>query len=245
MESLKTFCENGREYHIVAAGSLLGIAHHKGVSFPVGKVDLMNLYPLSFREFLNAIGEEKLSEALLTGDFSLIDMFADRYLFWLKNYLYIGGMPEVVESFVSDRDYKLVREKQDAITAFYREDFGNRIEGVELERVRLVWDSIPIQLANKNRRFFFGKMKKGARASEYETAIQWLIDYGVVKKINMVSEPRLPLKAYMKMSSFKLFLLDVGLLGALSEIPAKAIIDGDDAFVEFKGWLPNSMCFRN
>ncbi len=235
LESLKTFCEVGREYHIVAAGSLLGIAHHKGVSFPVGKVDLMNLYPLSYREFLNAIGEEKLSATLLTGDFSLIDMFADRYLFWLKNYIYIGGMPEVVESFVSDKDYKLVREKQKAITAFYREDFGNHIEGIELERVRLVWDSIPIQLAKENRRFFFGKMKKGARASEYETAIQWLLDYGVVRKINMVSEPRLPLKAYMKMSSFKLFLLDVGLLGALSEIPAKAIIEGDDAFVEFKG----------
>ena len=235
LESLKAFCEDGRNYHLIAAGSLLGRAHHKGVSYPVGKVDLMNLYPLSYREFLNAVGEEKLAEALSTGDFSLTDTFSDRYLFWLKNYLYIGGMPEVVSDFLKHRDYESVREKQDAITAFYRGDFGNHIEGNELEKVCLVWDSIPLQLAKKNKKFFFGKMKKGARASEYETAVQWLVDYGVVRKVSMVSEPHLPLKAYINFSSFKLFLVDVGLLGALSAMPAEAVIDGDDAFVEFKG----------
>ena len=195
----------------------------------------MNLYPLSYREFLNAVGEEKLAEALSTGDFSLTDTFSDRYLFWLKNYLYIGGMPEVVSDFLKHRDYESVREKQDAITAFYRGDFGNHIEGNELEKVCLVWDSIPLQLAKENKKFFFGKMKKGARASEYETAVQWLVDYGVVRKVNMVNEPHLPLKAYINFSSFKLFLVDVGLLGALSAMPAEAVIDGDDAFVEFKG----------
>ncbi len=235
LESLKAFCEDGKDYHVIAAGSLLGVAHHSGVSFPVGKVDILHLQPLSYREFLAAIGEKQLATLLKTKDYSLIDSFSDRYLFWLKNYYYIGGMPEVVESFRLRKDYKEVRTKQEAILTFYEADFGRHVKERDLERIRLVWKAIPLQLAKENRKFFFGQIKKGSRSSEYEIAIQWLEDCGLIHKVYMVNEPHLPLKAYMVLSSFKLFLVDVGLLGAMSNMPAEAIIDGNNAFVEFKG----------
>ncbi len=235
LESLKAFCEDGSDYHLIAAGSLLGVAHHSGVSFPVGKVDLLHIQPLSYREFLTALGEDKLVTALNTKDYSLIDCFSDRYLFLLKNYYYIGGMPEVVESFRLRKDYKEVRAKQQTILTFYEGDFGNHIEGKDLERTRLVWNAIPLQLAKENRKFFFGQIKKGTRSSEYEMAIQWLLDCGLIHKVNMVNEPHLPLKSYINLSSFKLFLVDIGLLGAMADMPVEAIIDEDSAFVEFKG----------
>ena len=235
LESLKAFCEDGSDYHLIAAGSLLGVAHHSGVSFPVGKVDLLHIQPLSYREFLTALGEDKLVTALKTKDYSLIDCFSDRYLFLLKNYYYIGGMPEVVESFRLRKDYKEVRAKQQTILTFYEGDFGNHIEGKDLERTRLVWNAIPSQLAKENRKFFFGQIKKGTRSSEYEMAIQWLLDCGLIHKVNMVNEPHLPLKSYINLSSFKLFLVDIGLLGAMADMPVEAIIDGDSSFVEFKG----------
>jgi len=235
LESLKAFCEDGKDYHLIAAGSLLGVAHHAGVSFPVGKVDLMHLHPLSYREFLSAIGEDQLANILRTKDYSLIDDFADRYLFWLRNYYYIGGMPEVVDSFRLRKDYQEVRVKQETILAFYEADFGRHIKGRDLERTRLVWKAIPLQLAKENKKFFFGQIKKGARSSEYEIAIQWLEDCGLIHKVYMVNEPHLPLKSYINLSSFKLFLVDVGLLGAMSNMPVDAIINGNSAFVEFKG----------
>lgn len=235
LESLKAFCEDGKEYHIIAAGSLLGVAHHAGVSFPVGKVDLIHIQPLSYREFLRAIGEEQLASLLNTKDYSLIDSFSDRYLFWLRNYYYLGGMPEVVDSFRLRKDYREAREKQKAILAFYEADFGRHIKGKDLERTRLVWKAIPLQLAKENRKFFFGQIKKGTRSSEYEIAIQWLEDCGLIHKVYMVNEPHLPLGSYINLSSFKLFLVDVGLLGAMSNMPADAIINGNTAFVEFKG----------
>lgn len=237
LESLKYFCEEASEYHVIAAGSLLGVAIHKGVSYPVGKVDLLDLYPLSFREFLCAMGEKPLSDALVTKDYTLIDNFSDKYLFWLKNYYYTGGMPAVVEAFRIQKDYVEVRQIQSDIVRQYEGDFGKHVDTKTLPRIRMVWDSIPMQLAKENKKFFFGQIKKGARSSEYEIAIQWLMDCGLVYKVSRVNEPRMPLKAYRSMNAYKLFVLDVGLLGALSELTAESIIEGNDIFVQFKGAL--------
>ncbi len=237
LESLKYFCEEASEYHVVAAGSLLGVAIHEDVSYPVGKVDLIDLYPLNFREFLCAVDEKGLSDALGTKDYELIDNFSEKYLFWLKNYYYTGGMPAVVESFRLNHDYAEVRHIQSDIVRQYEGDFGKHIDKHSLPRIRQVWDSIPMQLAKENKKFFFGKIKKGARSSDYEIAIQWLQDCGLIYKVSRVNEPHMPLKAYKSMNVYKLFMLDVGLLGALSELEAETILDGNDMFVEFKGAL--------
>ena len=237
LESLKYFCEEAPQYHVVAAGSLLGVTIHEGVSYPVGKVDLLDLFSLNFREFLYAMEEQGLADALETKDYTLIDNFSDKYLFWLKNYYYTGGMPAVVDAFRMHRDYAEVRQIQNDIVRQYEGDFGKHIDTHTLPRIRLVWDSVPMQLAKENKKFFFGQIKKGARSSEYELAIQWLVDCGLVYKVNRVNEPNMPLKAYKSMNAYKLFLLDVGLLGALSELEAESILDGNDIFVEFKGAL--------
>lgn len=237
LESLKYFCEEAPQYHIVAAGSLLGVAIHEGVSYPVGKVDLLDLYPLNFREFLCAMGENALSDALATKDYTIIDNFSEKYLFWMKNYYYVGGMPGVVEEFRMHKDYNEVRQIQSDIVRQYEGDFGKHIDAKTLPRIRMVWDSIPMQLAKENKKFFFGQIKKGARSSDYEIAIQWLIDCGLIYKVNRVNEPHMPLKAYKSMNAYKLFMLDVGLLGALSELTAESILEGNDIFVEFKGAL--------
>lgn len=237
LESLKYFCEEAPEYHVVVAGSLLGVAIHDGVSYPVGKVDILDLYPFNFREFLFAMDEGTLSEALDTKDYTLIDNFSDKYLFWLKNYYYIGGMPAVVDAFRMHKDYGEVRQIQNDIVRQYEGDFGKHIDSHTLPRIRMVWDSIPIQLAKENKKFFFGQIKKGARSSEYEIAIQWLIDCGLVYKVSRVNEPHMPLKAYKSMNAYKLFLIDVGLLGAMSELEAESILEGNDIFIEFKGAL--------
>ena len=237
LESLKYFCEEAPEYHVVAAGSLLGVAIHEGISYPVGKVDMLDLYPLNFREFLCAMGEEALSDALNTKDYPLIDIFSGKYLFWLKNYYYTGGMPAVVEAFRVEKDYAEVRRIQSEIVRQYEGDFGKHIDAKTLPRIRMVWDSIPMQLAKENKKFFFGQIKKGARSTDFEIAIQWLLDCGLVYKVNRVNELHMPLKAYMNMSAYKLFMLDVGLLGALSELPVETILEGNDIFIGFKGAL--------
>ncbi|MBO5209758.1 MAG: ATP-binding protein [Lachnospiraceae bacterium] len=237
LEALKYFCENAPEYAVVAAGSLLGVAMHSGVSFPVGKVDLLELHPMNYREFLLAMGEQQLTELLLADDYQLISDFSDKYIFWLKNYYYVGGMPEAVSYFSEHKDYDEVRKIQNAILEQYEGDFGKHTGVNELPRIRMVWNSIPLQLAKENRKFFFGKIKEGARAKDFEVAIEWLQDCGLVKKVYKVSKPAMPLKAYMEFSSFKLFMLDVGLLGALSELNAESILEGNDIFVEFKGAL--------
>ncbi|MGN0376132.1 MAG: ATP-binding protein [Suilimivivens sp.] len=237
LESLKYFCEEAPEYHVVSAGSLLGVAIHEGVSYPVGKVDILDLYPLNFREFLCAMEEKGLSDALATKDYTLIDNFSDKYLFWMKNYYYTGGMPAVVDAFRTHRDYQEVRQIQSDIVRQYEGDFGKHVDARTLPRIRMVWDAIPVQLAKDNRKFFFGQMKKGARSSDFEIAIQWLLDCGLIYKVSRVNEPRMPLKAYKSMNAYKLFMLDVGLLGALSELTAESILEGNDIFVEFKGAL--------
>lgn len=235
LESLKYFCEDANEYHVIAAGSLLGVAVHENVSFPVGKVDMLDLYPFSFREFLLAMDEKSLVMALDSKDFSIIDNFSDKFLFWLKNYYYIGGMPAVVDSFRRHKDYVKTRQIQKDILRQYEQDFGKHVDAKNLPRIRMVWQSIPIQLAKENKKFFFGQIKKGARSSDFEIAIQWLMDSGLIYKVNRVNEPHMPLKAYINMSAYKLFILDIGLLGALSDLPAKTILEKDEIFVEFKG----------
>lgn len=233
--SLKYFCEDAPEYAIIAAGSLLGVAIHKGVSFPVGKVDTLELHPLCFREFLSAVGEEGLVSLLDNKDTALMEVFQDKYIDWLKKYYFIGGMPEVVATFIDNKDFSEVRYLQKRIIELYEDDFSKHTTENELPRIRMVWNSIPMQLAKENKKFFFGKIKEGARAKDFELAIEWLQDCGLIKKVYNVSKPAMPLKAYIEFSAFKLYLLDVGLLGAMSELDAKSILQGNTIFTEFKG----------
>lgn len=235
--ALKYFYENAPEYSIVAAGSLLGVAIHKGVSFPVGKVDTLELYPLNFREFLLAVGEEGLEKLIATMNKPLLDAYRDKYVDWLKKYYFIGGMPEVVATFVDNKDFAEVRALQKNIIEMYEKDFSKHTTENELPRIRMVWNSIPMQLAKENKKFFFGKIKEGARAKDFEIAIEWLQDCGLIHKVYKVNKPAIPLKAYIDFSAFKLFLLDVGLLGALSDLDARTILEGSKVFVEFKGAL--------
>ena len=236
-ETLKYFCEDAPEYHVMVAGSLLGVALHKGISYPVGKVDLLDLHPLSFREYLYAVGEKSLSDAIQAKDYSVIDLFSEKYISHLKNYYFVGGMPGVVDVFRQDSDYQGARKVQRDIIAQYRGDFGKHADARELPKINMVWDSIPMQLAKENKKFFFGKMKQGARSGDFEVAIQWLLDSGLVHKVHRVNEPRVPLAAYKDFSAYKLFFLDVGLLGAMSELDAQTILEGNRLFVEFKGAL--------
>ena len=235
LESLKYFCENAPEYAVIAAGSLLGVAIHKGVSYPVGKVDSFDLYPMNYREFLDAMGEESLSAALIAKDYRTISNFKDKYTFWLKNYYFVGGMPEIVQYFSEHKDYNTVREMQSLILSQYEDDFGKHTETRDLARIRMVWNAIPMQLAKENKKFFFGQVKKGSRSKDYEIAIQWLIDCGLILKVNRVTKPYMPLKSYVDPGVFKLFILDVGLLGAMSELDADTILNGNSIFTEFKG----------
>lgn len=237
LESLKYFNEIANQYHIIAAGSLLGVAIHEGVSFPVGKVDTIQLYPMNFLEFLYAIGKEMLADRIIAGDAKTFDAFSDELIFLLKNYLYIGGMPEVVNFYVKHKNYPEIRKIQNSIINQYTGDFGKHIPIRDIPRVKMVWNAIPMQLAKENKKFFFGKMKKGARSADFEVAIQWLQDAGLIYKVHKVSAPHMPLKAYMDFSAFKIFTLDVGLLGALSDLNAKVIIEKNDIFSEFKGAL--------
>ena len=235
--SLKYFYEKAPEYTIVAAGSLLGVAIHKGVSFPVGKVDTIQLNPMSFREFLMAIGEHELVKLINDKNYQLMSVFRDKYIDWRKKYYYIGGMPEVVSSFVEERDFSEVRYLQKRIIEMYEADFSKHTTERELPRIRMVWNSIPMQLAKENKKFLFGKIKEGARARDFEIAIEWLQDCGLITKVYKVSKPAVPFKAYIDFSSFKLFLLDVGLLSAMSDLDAKSILIKNNILTEFKGAL--------
>lgn len=235
LNSLKYFCENAPEFHIVVAGSLLGISLHGETSFPVGKVDVIQMFPMTFDEFLMAIGEEQLVEILRTQDFSMINSFADKLTDFLRQYYFTGGMPAVVSEFVKSRDISEVRDIQKQILFGYRRDFSKHAPSSQVPRINQVWDSIPSQLAKDNKKFIYGAIKKGARASEFEIAIQWLIDAGLVYRINRITTPSLPLKFYEDFSAFKLFILDVGLLGAMVDTPPENILVGESCFSEYKG----------
>lgn len=237
LASLKYFCENAPEYHIVCASSLLGIALHEGTSFPVGKVDFLKLFPLSFKEFLMATGRENFAELLDKQDFSMITSFKQTYMDALRQYYFVGGMPEAVRSFVEDQDYQEVRAIQQRILAAYEQDFFKHAPNQIVPRIRMVWNSIPSQLAKENKKFIYGLVREGGRAKEYETAIMWLTDCGLVHKVSRVSAAGIPLKAYEDLKAFKLFLLDVGLLGCMTGFRARILLDGNDLFTEFKGAL--------
>lgn len=237
IESLKYFCEEAPGYHIVAAGSLLGIAMHEGVSFPVGKVNELRLYPMNYREFLAAMGENRLLSYLDDPESSEMRDFSVEYRDLLKKYMCVGGMPEVVETYVETGDFNEVRELQNSILSQYEGDFGKHVGPGELPRIRLVWQHIPMQLSKENRKFFFGQIKTGARQKDFELAVQWLADAGLIYKVNKVNKPAMPLKSYVDYSAFKIFILDTGLLGAMSELDMSSIVEGNEIFSEFKGAL--------
>ncbi len=237
VESLKYFCEDAPEYHVIAAGSLLGVSIHEGISFPVGKVDELRLYPMSYREFLLAKGEEKLLEYIDNRDFPKVNEFSSLYKDLLKTYMCIGGMPEVILRFLESGDYDEAREIQLSILSQYEGDFGKHATPLEIPRIRMTWQALPMQLAKENKKFFFGQIKKGARQKDFEKAIQWLADAGLVYKVNKVLKPAMPLKSYVDLSAFKLYLIDVGLLCAMSELDIHSILEGNDIFTEFKGAL--------
>lgn len=237
LSSLKYFYENAPQYHIVCAGSLLGIALHQGTSFPVGKVDFMNLYPLSFREFLMANGQERFAELIDKRDFQMITSFKLTYIDALKHYYYVGGMPEAVQSFAENKDFNEVREIQRRILMAYEQDFSKHAPNEIVPRLRMIWNSIPSQLAKENKKFIYGLVREGARAKDYEAAIMWLSDCGLVHKISRVNTAGIPLRAYEDLKAFKLFVVDVGLLGCMAGLRQHTLLDGNDLFVEFKGAL--------
>jgi predicted AAA+ superfamily ATPase len=237
LTSLKYFCENAPEYHVIAAGSLLGVALHQTKSFPVGKVDFIDLYPLDFEEFLMAVGQKPLLDLLAKRDWALIKTFKDRYINLLRQYYFVGGMPEVVASFAENNDLAEVRELQKDILEAYEQDFSKHAPNEIVPRIRMVWNSIPVQLSRENKKFIYGQVKTGARAKDFELALSWLVDSGLVHRIERVTKPAMPLKGYVDSSAFKLFISDVGLLGAIGDIDAKTLLDGNAIFTEFKGAL--------
>ncbi|MGB8454094.1 MAG: ATP-binding protein [Anaerocolumna sp.] len=237
LTSLKYFNENAPEYQIICAGSLLGIALHQGTSFPVGKVEFLDLYPLSFTEFLKAMGNAQYVEILQKGDFDMVTTFKQTYIEMLKYYYYVGGMPEVVYSFLENRDFTETREIQQRILDAYEQDFSKHAPNEVVPRIRMLWNCIPAQLTKENKKFIYGLIKEGARAKEYEQAMLWLTDCGLVHKVHRVTAPSLPLKAYEDMKAFKLFLLDVGLLSCMVRLKQGILLDGNELFKEFKGAL--------
>lgn len=237
LTALKYFYENSPEYNIVAAGSLLGVAIHENISFPVGKVDFLDLYPLSFLEFLDAVGENNFIEALKIPTSPNLKIFKTKYIEWLKKYYYIGGMPEVVSAYIETNDFQKVRKVQENILDAYTRDFSKHISSTGKLKIDMLWESIPNQITQESKKFVYKKMKSGARADEFEEALSWLVNCGLVYKINRITKPALPLKAYEDNKAFKLFILDVGLLSALSKLPARTLLDGDKIFTEFNGAL--------
>lgn len=232
--SLKYFCENASEQHVVAAGSLLGVVHHPGESYPVGKVNILRLYPMTFEEFIWAKGNDTLSEMLANCEWASLHVLDHKLQDLLRQYFFVGGMPEVVLNWVDKEDVLAVRHLQSSIITAYANDISKHA-GSEAERIRMVWQSIPAQLAKENKKFVYGAVKKGGRAKEFEIAIQWLIDAGLAHKIYNCKKPIVPLKFYEDFDAFKLFALDVGLLGAMANAPASLMLTSNDVFKEFKG----------
>ena len=235
LASLKYFCEKAPEYHVAVAGSLLGITLHEGTSFPVGKVDMLYMYPMDFEEFLLAMGKEQLVELLRSNSWAALTPLRGMLTELLRQYYFVGGMPEAVKAYVERGDIWEVRSIHSKIIDAYRNDMSKHAPKQQVQRINMVWNSIPSQLARDNKKFIYGALRKGARANDFEIAIQWLVDSGLVHKVHRISKPVVPLKFYEDMSSFKLFLLDCGLLGALSETPPEQILIGDNVFEEYKG----------
>lgn len=237
LTSLKYFCEDAPQYHIVCAGSLLGIALHQGTSFPVGKVNFLKLYPLSFREFLMATGKEQFAQLIDSQDFQMIKSFRQTYIDALKQYYFVGGMPEAVQSFADNKDFREVREIQKRILEAYEQDFSKHAPNEIVPRIRMVWNSIPSQLSKENKKFIYGLIREGARAKEYEIAIMWLSDCGLIHRVSRVNSSGIPLIAYEDLKAFKLYMVDVGLLGCMSGLNQSVLLEGNKLFTEFKGAL--------
>lgn len=247
LTALKYFCENAPQYHIVVAGSLLGVATHQGVSFPVGKVDYLELAPLSFREFLLALGEKHLVEMITSPsvDQELLASFHDRLIDYIKAYCYVGGMPEVVASYVEQRSWNEVRRIQDNILFDYANDFSKHTpEASFARRIEQVWRIIPSQLAKENAKFVFGMIRAGARAKEYELALAWLEEAGLVRRVNRLEAPRIPIMSYANASAFKLYHLDVGLLAAMVRLDERVLLEGNQVFTEFRGSLAEQLALQ-
>jgi predicted AAA+ superfamily ATPase len=240
--SLKYFYEQAPEYHIIAAGSLLGVAL-AGTSFPVGKVDFFDLYPLSFSEFLQALGQDDLLQLQNNVDWPLLATFKDKFITLLKQYYFVGGMPEAVFAFTQQNDFSKVRDIQKNILLAYEQDFSKHVPANTVTKLRMIWNAIPAQLSKEHRKFIYGLLRQGARAREFELALTWLCDYGLATKVHRITKPAIPIKAYEDLSSFKLFMLDVGLLGALSDLDAQVLLEGHQLFEEFKGALSEQFVF--
>lgn len=237
--SLKFFYEQAPEYHIICAGSLLGVSLHEGVSFPVGKVNFLNLYPLSFSEFLIAIGKGQY-ESLInskTPDIELIKSFSSELKEFLKYYFFIGGMPEVVSTWIETNDFNEVRRVQLELLETYKNDVSKHTLPEVANKIRQVWDSVPSQLAKENKKFLYSVVKQSARAREYENAINWLTNAGLITKVYRINKPGIPIKAYEDLETFKIFVLDIGLLCSMTLLSAKTLLDGNKLFTEFKGSL--------
>ena len=235
LAALKYFCEDAPEYHLAVAGSLLGITLHEGTSFPVGKVDMLYLYPMDFEEFLLAMGKRQLVELMRSHDWPTLTSLKPVCEELLRQYYFTGGMPEVVSTYIASNDIWKVRGVQNRILEAYRNDISKHAPLAQVQRISMVWRSIPSQLARDNKKFVYGAVRKGARANDFEIAIQWLVDAGLVYRIPRVTKPTAPLSFYEDFSAFKLFMLDCGLLGALSQTPPQQILIGNNVFEEYKG----------
>jgi predicted AAA+ superfamily ATPase len=237
LTSLKYFHENAPQYHIISAGSLLGVSLHEKTSFPVGKVEFMDLFPLCFEEFLMAMDQQALLDLIVSKDWTLIKSFKSKLIQYLRSYYYIGGMPEAVLSYREKKDFLEVRSIQKYILRSYENDFSKHAPYDIVPRIRLLWNSIPAQLAKENRKFIYRAVKHGSRAKDYELALSWLTDCGLVYKVNRVTKPGIPLKSYEDQNAFKLFISDVGLMSAMGDIDIRTLLEGNMIFSEFKGAL--------
>jgi uncharacterized protein len=235
LTALKYFHENAPEYYVISAGSLLGISIQRNHSFPVGKVDILHLYPLSFSEFLVSIGEEKLVELLEKKDWKTIALFHTRLVELTRLYYFVGGMPEAVADYIESKNLTRVRQIQQAILIGYENDFGKHAPAEIIPKMRLVWNALISQLAKENRKFIYGQIKQGGRAKEFEKAIQWLVDAGLVLKVNRIEKPTIPLRSYTDIDSFKLFFLDIGLLNAMAGVDQKILLEKNKILTEYKG----------
>ena len=235
--SLKYFCENAPQYHVIVSDSLLGMMLHEGISFPVGKVDFLHLYPMSFHEFLLAMGENGLANILENRQFDIMPLFSNKFIEFLRYYFYVGGMPEAVAVFAENRDWQRTRAVHNKILLAYERDFSKHAPKEIFPRIKMVWQSIPSQLAKENRKFIYGLIKEGARAKDFEMAIQWLLDSGLLIQCFRNKKPGIPLNAYQDLSAFKLYHNDIGLLGAMSQLNPRTVIEGNSLFTEYKGAL--------
>lgn len=244
LTSLKYFKENAPQYHVLAAGSALGVGLHEGYSFPVGKVDFLNLYPMTFLEFLQASENNQLVDLIKSRDFDLMTVFKDKLIDLLKHYYFIGGMPEAVFVYQETHDLNQVRDVHRRLIYGYEQDFSKHVPNLLLPRVRMAWQSIPSQLSRENRKFVYGLVKEGARAREYEIALQWLFDMNVAAKVVRITKPDIPLSAYQDPNSFKIFMNDVGLLSTFSNLDVKSLLEGNKIFEEFKGAFTEQFVFQ-